>query len=456
MRNSTKMRSMSKEKDSGLSRRAFMTLGAAGVALAAGTVPTGSAGAGTVPGRGMGTGPRNAGTGTVRRGSVPARNRRPYEGLDWSKVVRVKTTSHGHCPNQWWIDQYLKRGLEFLTLSNYYPSAPWCPLSKMTENYWRVRQKHSVMVNGKRVRGPFDWNKIIEPWKDEISEKELAKFPSWAAKYPFVEGDKMFKPLPKGVLEAPNAEHHKFLMKDGSPAKDLHLCAPGSAFASGTFDAHNLFKTGSHGYDPGSGEYWGTAIDRMLAGLVYPDGGGVTINHPSWTKLDRHFMLELLDHDPRVLGIEVIEGKGVNSENYWDWALSTGRQCFGFFVPDWWVDKKVFGANILCVHEKTVRACLKAYREGCFYGAKNALDELAFTRIAFDGKTVSAATDKPARFEVITARGVVKRAEGTDVSWTVEKEDYWQGPGYHIYARVKAYGLDSDEELFSQPFMLKD
>ena len=116
----------------------------------------------------------------------------------------------------------------------------------------------------------------------------------------------------------------------------------------------------------------------------------------------------------------------------------------------------MFGVNVLCVQEKTVHACLKAYRDGNFYGALNGLDELAFTRIAFDGKTVTAATDKPARFEIITARGVVKEAKGNEVSWTVEKEAYWQGAGYHVFARVKAYAVDgSDEVLFSQPFMLK-
>ena len=195
----------------------------------------------------------------------------------------------------------------------------------------------------------------------------------------------------------------------------------------------------------------------MIAGLIYPDGGGVTINHPSWTKLDRELMLKILDHDPRVLGIEAVESGGYNSEKYWDWALATGRQCFGFFVPDWNIEKKTCGVNVLCVQEKTVRACLKAYREGNFYGSLNGYDELAFTRIAFDGKTVTAATDKPARFEVITARGVVKETTGTDVSWTVEKEGYWQGPGLHVFARVKAYATDGSEEvLFSQPFMLTD
>ena len=399
-----------------------------------------------------------ASSGAVRAArdkSVAPRNRRPYAGLDWSKVVKVKTTSHGHCMSQWYLDQYLKRGFGLITMSNYYPSAPWCPAAKMTKNYWRLHHDHAVMVNGKRVEGPFDWNKIIAPWKRTISEAELAKKPAWAAKYPFVEGEKIFKPLPPGVLEAPNAEHHGFLLEDGKPASNLHICSPGSAFASGTFDAHNLAKTVSHGYHSGSGEFWGTAIDRMIAGMIYPDGGGVTINHPSWTKLNRELMLKLLDHDPRVLGIEVIEDSGYNSENYWDWALSTGRQCFGFFVPDWHVENKVFGVNVLCVQEKTVHACLKSYREGNFYGALNGLDELAFTRIAFDGKTVTAATDRPARFEVITARGVVKEQKGTEVSWTVEEERPWQGPRYHVFARVKAYAADgSGEVLFSQPFML--
>ena len=386
--------------------------------------------------------------GIVRHDASP-RNRRPYSGLDWSKVVRVKTTSHGHAPNQWWVDQYLKRGFGLLTLSNYYPSAPWCPLAKMTENYYRIHHDHPVMVKGKRVKGPFNWNRIVSQWKGELDVKA-------AAQLPFKEGKKMFKPLPPGILEAPNAEHHGFLLEDGKPAENLHMCAPGSNFASSTFDAHNVFKTVSHGYKYGSGEFWGTAIDRMIAGLIHSDGGGVTINHPTWTKLDRELMLKLLDHDPRVLGIEVIEGSGYNSENYWDWALATGRQCFGFFVPDWWVDKKVFGANILCVQERTVHACLKAYREGNFYGALNAMDELAFTRILFDGKTVTAATDKPARLEVITARGVVKEQNGGEISWTVEDEKPWQGPGFHIFARVKAYATDgSGEVLFSQPFMLK-
>ena len=108
-------------------------------------------------------------------GTPPPRNRRPYNGLDWSKVVRVKTTSHGHCMNQKMLDVYLARGFGLLTMSNYYPSAPWCPAAKMTKNYWRLHHDHAVMVNGRRVEGPFDWNKIIEPWQHELSSKGAEK-----------------------------------------------------------------------------------------------------------------------------------------------------------------------------------------------------------------------------------------------------------------------------------------
>lgn len=385
----------------------------------------------------------------VRKTPPPPRNRRPYAGLDWSKVKRIKTTTHGHCPNPRYLEAYLKRGFGLLTVSNYYPSAPWVPLSEMTEGFYRVHHNHAVTVNGKKKDGPFDWTKIVGEWKDELGDAE-------AAQLPFQEGKKIFPPLPPDVLEAPNAEHHNFLMEDGKVNWMLHMCAPGSNYASGTFDVKYKFKTHTRGYCYGSGEYWGTAVDRMIDALAYPDGGGVTINHPTWSKLDRELILRILDHDPRVLGIEAVEGRGYNNENYWDWVLSTGRQCFGFFVPDWAVaNGKVFGVNVLCVEERTVHACMKAYRDGNFYGALNGLDELAFERISFDGNRLEAATDRPARFEVVTAQGVVARSEGREVSWVPPAEGEWSGRALHMFARVRAFAADdSGEVLFTQPFML--
>ena len=414
-----------------MKRREFMMLGAAGMIF---------------PGINMSLASDSVPLPNVKR-DAPPRNRNPYKGLDWSRVMRIKTTSHGHCTSQKMLDKYLKRGFGLMTMSNYYPSAPYVPASKMTKNYYIMHHEHPVMVKGKLTPGPFDWNTILEGIKDRID-------PKLAGKLPFKEGEKLFKPLPKDVLEAPNAEHHGFRLDNGKFAANLHMCAPGSAYASGTFDARNRYKTYSAGYYFGSGEKWRIAVDRMIAGLVHKDGGGVTINHPTWTKLDRSLMLEILDHDPRVLGIEVLEA-GRNSESYWDAALSTGRQCFGFFVPDWSINKEIFGVNVLCVEEKTVHACLKAYREGNFYGAAHGLDELAFTGLSFDGKCVRASTDKPARLEVITAKGVVKTIEGRDVAWNVVSDGNGTGPRVDVFARIRATAADGcGEVLYSQPFML--
>ena len=398
--------------------------------------------------------PNGAG-GDVGRTAAPPRNRHPYKGIDWTTAHQIRGTTHVHCRTQAELDVILKR-IEFLTLSNYYPSAPWYPLAKMTENYYRVHHDFPVMVKGKRVEGPFDWNKIVGDWIKDLS-------PEQQKEYPFKEGGKIFKPLPDGVLEAPNAEHHNFLGDDRKRCRWLHINAPGSMFASGTFDQWQVrrFQTGVRGgYDFGSGEHWGTAIGRMIQGLIYPDGGGVTINHPVCSSLDRELILKMLDHDPRVLGIEVVEGgKNCGGECYWDWVLSTGRQCFGFFVPDHSIRRKdgAFGVNVLVTPERTVHACLKAYRDGNFYGAKRGLNELKFTRISFNETTVEAETDRPARLEVITGLGTVKRTEGTSVSWTLEDGTPSGAPRSwaHIFARIKAYAVDgSGEELFSQPYML--
>ena len=385
------------------------------------------------------------------------RNRHPYKGIDWTTAHQIRGTTHVHCTCQADLDVILKR-IEFLTLSNYYPSAPWYPLAKMTENYWRVHHDFPIMVNGKRVEGPFDWNAIIGKWIMELP-------PEMQKQYPFKEGKRIFRPLPEGVLEAPNAEHHAFLLENGRNHGHLHMNSPGSRFASGTFDQsqRNRFQTGTRGgYHFGSGELWKTAIDRMIEGLIYPDGGGVTINHPVWSSYDRSLLLRILDHDPRVLGMEVIEGGGANGEAYWDWVLATGRQCFGFFVPDHSIRQPsgTFGVNVLVTPERSAHACLKAYRDGNFYGAKRGLNELKFTRISFDGTTVEATTDKPARLTVITGCGIVKEEKrATSIKWTMEGVYGWSAPrrNAHIYARIKAYALDgSGEELFSQPYMLTE
>jgi len=149
-----------------------------------------------------------------------------------------------------------------------------------------------VVYKGKLRQGPFDWNKIVGEWAGELSEETRKSWPP----YPFKTEGKAYRAsdIPKDLLEAPNGEHHNFLLKDGKSANRLHMCAPGSAYFSGTFDARNRKGTYSHGYNCGSGEFWGTAIDRMIEKLICPDGGGVTINHPTWSRMDRQFLLEMM------------------------------------------------------------------------------------------------------------------------------------------------------------------
>lgn len=371
---------------------------------------------------------------------VQPRNRRPYQNLDWDKIHQVHTTSHGHCVNQYMLDSYLKRGFEFLTLSNYYPSAPYCPGKSMTGYYYRLHHDFPVVVNGKLTPGPFDWNKIIAPWADELPEK-------FRSQYPFKEGGLIFPNFPEGILEAPNAEHHGFI------GSTTHMCAPGSAYCSGTFDAHNDFKTMSKGgYHFGTGLPWKQAIDKMIEGLIYPDGGGVTINHPNWSKLKQEHVDEILDYDPRVLGIEVFNQTTnpdeAYSEDYWDATLASGRQCFGFFVPDW---NRTEGVNVLLVPEKNVHECLKAYRNGNFYGAIKGCGKLTFKKISFDGEWFTVEMDKVARIELISKRGVISKAQAQKFEYCVAPSDF----AAHGYLRLKAYALDgSDEILFTQPIML--
>ena len=106
--------------------------------------------------------------------------------------------------------------------------------------------------------------------------------------------------------------------------------------------------------------------------------------------------------------------------------------------------------------ERTVHGCLKAYRDGNFYGAAHGLGELKFTSIAFTPDLgVRATTDKPAKLEVITARGVQKTVEGTEVTWTCPKNASSQGPRVEMFARVRATALDGcGEVLYSQAGML--
>jgi hypothetical protein len=137
----------------------------------------------------------------------------------------------------------------------------------------------------------------------------------------------------------------------------------------------------------------GEVIDgQRRGGLLLPEGGGLTLNHPTGKLADYAAML---DFDPRVLGIEVwnqlTSGFGSSRGLYargdgpllhfyrlWDEILRSGRRCWGFFVKD----HNTFGRgrNVLLlppleglsIHDREA-AALRAYRHGCFFGSVAAL-----------------------------------------------------------------------------------
>jgi hypothetical protein len=239
-------------------------------------------------------------------------------------------------------------------------------------------------------------------------------------------GDFIFTNVPGDVIISPNAEHHNF-----TNAK-LHANGLGSLYSSGNFDAHDVFKTQEHGYAIGTGLPWEVVFKKILERLLFPDAGGITINHPVWSELPFEQVIAMLDFDSRVLGIEVyndsseiFSGKGWSAD-MWDEILRACRKCFGFFVPDHTLAR---GRNVLLVPSSTEHECLKAYRAGNFYGSLIG-SELQFRKICLHGNRVEVILSDPAVIHFITDKGLVQTP---NVS---ERTRYMKYPSTRVVIRL--------------------
>ena len=342
-----------------------------------------------------------------------------------------------HCTTQEMLDDFVSQGLEFATFSNYYPSAPWYPLRDIRENSFRISQ-NGIVKNHRIIRDRIDFAAAVSQWDEKL-----------AARLPADPGKPVFNNIPEYLLEAPNAEHHWFADHNVY----LHICAPGSYLSTSHFDRKHEFKLHEHGYALGCPVSWKNALDAMFESLMIPDGGGAVIAHPHWSHLPISFLMEVLDYDSRVLGIEVFNYNNVdyteNSEVEWDHILATGRQCFGFFVEDHTMETWK-GKCILLPEERTAEACLRAYRQGNFYGAILG-NGCEFEYINFDGRTLRAKCNRPMIFQLTTAQGVEVDSYGSDefVYQLNENER-----SKHVFLRLTASEHHSREKLFAQPFML--
>lgn len=381
----------------------------------------------------------------------------PYEGIDWDKIIYTPSATHVHVEGQAKLDaMYNKFKLRHMPISNYYPSAPYYPANKITKNYF-INQDFGVVynpdktitgkakwANGKYLQGPVDWNKIIMDPKSGWYKELPADLKN---RLPIKQGDLLYNNIPEDVIISPNAEHHSFT---NSP---LHACAVGSLYASGNFDVHNDFKTIDHGYSSGTGLPWEKVFTQMLEKLLFRDGGGITINHPTWSGLTFDEVTKMLDFDNRVMGIEVYNdtcatGYGEPARGWalklWDDVLKTNRRCLGFFVPDHTIGR---GKNILLVPQFTEQECLKAYRNGAFYGALNG-ETIRFTHISLSENQLKVKLNNRASIRIVSNAGEVQKTNAKEAVYKIPTDT--KGIPAISYIRIEATDENS-EQIFSQP-----
>lgn len=378
----------------------------------------------------------------------------PYAQVEWDKVEYLHSFSHQHGsdPQVFW-----DLGFRHLPLSNYYPSQPFYPLpeaflrehpdalgapnaeqhsttdsgihfnalgSLYTTGYGQTpRVKAGVAPVEHLFTGLNVFDADNSPWLG-IYRLDLSMEPKPGA-------DEAGRTAVLTVQGARQVNPSTFALVGDGAVQDRRLSAtgPGSIYLKTEADSIRVridFDPAATGISrfrlmQGTNRPWRDAFraaldgdrqdaaGRPIEGLLFPDGGGITINHP-WMSAD--VLMTMLDFDPRVLGIEVWNhrnlfggiGKGGDTlpfYNLWDEVLRTGRPCFGFFVKDHFRYGR--GRNVLIVPEsdqqtrqQREREALRAYRTGRFFGHLGAMtvdesgkvvapydySEFRFTRIA--------------------------------------------------------------------------
>lgn len=316
----------------------------------------------------------------------------PYEKVDWGTWQKVISVSHGHAKTQEHFNNLYAGGVRHFAVSNYYRSEPLYPA----------------------VNGVISGIETVE----DIT-------------------------VPNDTILSPNAEHHNM------PVNSLHMCSIGSFFSSGSPEVDN----GDGTYDRTAlpkgmdGRSWKTLVKKALRDRQYRGLCGLTINHPTWSHLSLANIFKILDYSDTVIGIEAYNTDLENDLKYWDNVLKTGRQAWGFFVPDHKHKTKPNGdwegRNVLLVPQADDKSCLSAYMHGQFFGRLKNTD-LSFTGISVNGRVITVSTNAAEKITVIEGD---TRAEYSDASCvhTCSADS--------VYARIEADGLG--DTIYSQPVIFK-
>jgi len=352
----------------------------------------------------------------------------PYARVDWDKVEHLHSVSHTHSDHPSDPQRLWDMGIGHLPISNYYPSRPFYPLpdafvKKQPTALGAPNAEHHSMTNssvhfcspGSFYSTGYGQTPHIEAGKAPIEHVFSglnvfdAKKSPWLGIYRL----ELRMEAPAGSDRGPTASltiegavevnPRTFASRGDGVVRGRRLAAKSKKriFLKANSDAVRVrldFYPASTQITwlrlgQGTNRPWrdafratldGTLKDaegRPVEGLLFPDGGGITINHPRLSLLS---ILAMLDFDPRVLGIEVwnqhfgFDGPRMRFYKSWDDVLRTGRRCFGFFVKDHAVHGR--GRNVLLVswpssatRMEREHEALRAYREGRFFGLLGAL-----------------------------------------------------------------------------------
>lgn len=349
----------------------------------------------------------------------------PYADVSWGSCEEMVSISHQHLSHsmtgtytpQKTIDDIYATGVRHFAVSRYRPSIPTWPFDYDNNQFVYVAN-------------PLDSELPLEQLRQDYA-------------FPVA--------IPSDVVGAPNAEHiYPVLYVNNVPNRwsSVHINAIGSLYESGTVP-----KSGSGYQNSGLDMGYTEAIDGMLNNLLYPDGGGVIINHMNYTDDNKHFtfdivrfVMDCLDYDSRVLGTDMIEGGNqerieVNRARI-DRVLTTGRRCWIFCQDDWLtVAKKVSrGRNVLLIPSGLSRtekqwACLKAYRVGAFY-SRFANSALQLGSVSYSNGVYSISAPNADGIRIVVD-GVGTEYAGSSASQSI--------PADAVYVRAEAW-IDRDAD----------
>ncbi|NLN19038.1 MAG: hypothetical protein GX162_07175 [Firmicutes bacterium] len=351
----------------------------------------------------------------------------PYQDVDWKNCSYLHSMSHQHS-GSWTpftdyqsLVEFFRMGFRHMAVSNYYPSKPVYPLPKeFAESYPEAigcpnAEHHSFTDAGMHICAigsyytsgygqPVESSKLVDspiqasfdglhrfdpekPWLGvyrldiDLRPKDGADTDQVSALLT-IEGGSECDRRSFDVIGAGRI-HGRRITSSGS----LYIRTESDSIAVGLeFDENTTEVTRirlMQGTNRPYAQVFAEALDgtgtdaegNRIEGLVFPDGGGITINHPEGSA--EHYF-PILDQDERVLGIEVwnyrrrfgYSRSNLHAYRLWDEILSSGRRCFGFFVKDH--RRYGNGRNVLLIpNDDTANKeheALKAYRKGRFFG----------------------------------------------------------------------------------------